>query len=449
MPPVFSTVIISHGSAFCNLNSGKEVLFLLVTAIRDMLWGLPTVFLIFSFGIYFSIKGRFLQLRAGHVLGETVFRRSSGSGGISPFSALSTALGGTVGIGSMVGVGLGIAYGGAGSVFWMWVCGIITSMIKYAEVYVAVDKRVSRGNEYAGGAMYCLADAGKRRTAVFFSVCCIVAALGVGNAVQSNTIGGALERMGVSLPVSGAVLAALLALVIFDGRSRIASVNSFLMPLFTALYIAVTLYVIVSEIEGFFPMLGSIFRGAFGFEAVAGGFSASLMTQALKVGVSKGIFSTEAGMGSSPIAHAAAADTTPHRQGLWGIIETSADTFVISTLTAFAMLLSGTDDIASVFIKGFGAAGGWMTIVFLSVFAFASIISWCFYADGCIAFLFPGRTAAFSVVFRLLSVAVAFGGVFLSSASVWAAADIFNALMIFPNLFMLFIYRKDIKYGAV
>ena len=113
------------------------------------------------------------------------------------------------------------------------------------------------------------------------------------------------------------------------------------------------------------------------------------------------------------------------------------------------MLLSGTDDISSVFIKGFGAAGGWMTIVFLSVFAFASIISWCFYADGCIAFLFPGRTAAFSVVFRLLSVAVAFGGVFLSSASVWAAADIFNALMIFPNLFMLFIYRKDIKYGAV
>ena len=170
--------------------------------------------------------------------------------------------------------------------------------------------------------------------------------------------------MGVSLPVSGAVLAALLSFVIFDGRSRIASVNSFLMPLFTALYIAVTLYVIVSEIEGFFPMLGSIFRGAFGFEAVAGGFSASLMTRALKVGVSKGIFSTEAGMGSSPIAHAAAADTTPHRQGLWGIIETSADTFVISTLTAFAMLLSGTDDIASVFIKGFGAAGGWMTIVF-------------------------------------------------------------------------------------
>ena len=237
--------------------------------------------------------------------------------------------------------------------------------------------------------------------------------------------------------------------MIFDGRSRIAAVNAFLVPLFSALYILAMLFIILQNASAFPDALRRIFSEAFGLRAAAGGFSASLLSAALRVGVSKGIFSSEAGMGSSPIAHAAAEGTTPYRQGLWGVAEIVIDTFVVSTLTAFALLLSGETEMEAVFRNAFGPAGSYILLAFLAVFAFASILAWVFYADGCIGYLFGGRKKAVSLAFRLLSVLFVFGGVFLSGEAVWAAADIFNALMIFPNLFMLYIYRKEIQYGVL
>ena len=424
---------------------------MLFELLRDLIWGLPTVGLIFGFGLYFTVKSRCIQLAGFKTLLRETFSgsRRTEKGGISPLTALSTALGGTVGIGSIVGVGLGISLGGAGSVFWMWVCGLVTAATKYAEVYIAVARRRRDGDGFVGGTMYCLDDAGRHGTAVFFSLCCILAAFGVGNLVQSNAIADVLAGVGAKPLFSGALLALLLAVVIFDGRSRIASVNAVLVPLFSALYILAMLFIILRNAEMFPEAVRRIFTEAFGFRAAAGGFSASLLSSALRIGVSKGIFSSEAGMGSSPIAHAAAEGTTPYRQGLWGVAEIVIDTFIVSTLTAFALLLTGHTEMDAVFRSAFGPAGSYILLAFLAVFAFASILSWVFYADGCIGFLFGTKKKAVSFVFRLLSVLFVFGGVFLSGEAVWAAADIFNALMIFPNLFMLFIYRKEIKYGVL
>ena len=424
---------------------------MLLELLRDLVWGLPTVGLILGFGLYFTVQSRCIQLRGLKTLARETLRgkHASEKGCISPLRALSTALGGTVGIGSIVGVGLGISLGGAGSIFWMWVCGLLTAAVNYAEVYIAVARRRREGDGFVGGTMYCLDDAGRHGMAIFFSLCCILAAFGVGNLVQSNAIADVLAGVGAKPLFSAALLALLLALVIFDGRSRIAAVNAFLVPLFSALYILAMLFIILQNASAFPDALRRIFSEAFGLRAAAGGFSASLLSAALRVGVSKGIFSSEAGMGSSPIAHAAAEGTTPYRQGLWGVAEIVIDTFVVSTLTAFALLLSGETEMEAVFRNAFGPAGSYILLAFLAVFAFASILAWVFYADGCIGYLFGGRKKAVSLAFRLLSVLFVFGGVFLSGEAVWAAADIFNALMIFPNLFMLYIYRKEIQYGVL
>lgn len=414
---------------------------------REILWGFPLIALLTVSGGYFTLRTGFFQLRLFRMCRNTVgglFARKEGRRAL--LASVSTALGGTVGVGSITGVAYGIAVGGAGSVFWMWVSGLFGMALKYAEVYLAVlhRKRLPDGS-YTGGAPYGLADAGFRRLGVLFALLCVFASFGVGNLAQIGALAEAAGALDVSAPVCGAVCAGLLAFALFGGRKRIGKLNTALVPAASVLYLLAVLWILVCRLPVLPAAFGRIFLEAFGIRAAFGGVTGSLLSHALREGFARGVFSNEAGVGSSPLAHASSGESDPQKQGEWGAFEVFADTFLVSTLTALALLAAGGEEfrMASLFGRLFGTGGIVLFTVLASVFAFSSILSWCYYSEVCLAFLaIPhGET-----VYRLLSVCAAFFGAFVPLHSLWAAADVLNALMILPNLFLLFLQRKEVVY---
>ncbi len=406
------------------------------------MWGLPTVALLAVMGLYFTFKTRLFTYKSvkrtiKNILGSLKKEKSIG---ISPFAAVATALGGTVGIGSIVGVGYGIQVGGAGSVFWMWVCSFFGMGLKYAEVKTA-SSRI--GGNKPGGAHIRLNGLGYRKLALVFCVLCICASFGTGNLTQTGAITSFLTENGISGIASAAVCATVIAFATFGGRQRIASINSYLIPSASAVYLILCAAVLFLNRAGIANAFSSIFREAFGFSAVTGGFSGALIAHTLKEGFARSIFSNEAGMGSSPLAHASAESDDPEVQSSWGIFEIFFDTFVISTLTALCLLSGGYSDPSYMFGLCFGGIGKWIFGALLAVFAFASVISWCYYAECCISFVSPKRKTllyAYRVFFSLC----AFLGIAVTGNAVWEISDILNALMMCPNLFLLFKCRKEI-----
>lgn len=414
--------------------------------IKDLVWGIPTVVILTLFGIYFTIKSRFFQLAGISDVFSTAIKdiKKSAGGGISAAMALSTALGGTVGIGSITGVALAISEGGAGSVFWMWVVGFLGCMLKYAEINVAVKNRQKTDGIFTGGAMYALNAMGKKKTAVFFSLMCISASFCTGCLTQSSAVTASLIPGGMPRAVCGIFISLAVLLSVAGGRRLIARISYALMPAAGFIYILLTLYIIITRVKFLPNAFGEIFRSAFGIKQAGAGIMGYFFSQAVRVGFTRGIFSSEAGMGSSPIVHSSSENATPHTQGKWGIIEMYADIFVFSTLTALALLMAGFDDVGVMYFKFFGDPGRVILPLLLSVFGFASIISWCFYAESCIKFLFSGKSRTVSVIYRISVSILSFLGAVAAAKAVWSVADIFNALMIYPNLYLLFIKRKEI-----
>lgn len=415
--------------------------------LRELLWGFPLIALLVVSGGYFTLRTGFFQLHPFRLCRNTVgglFKRKEGRWEL--LASVSTAIGGTVGVGSITGVAYGIAVGGAGSVFWMWVSGLTGMALKYAEVYLAVAhrKRLPDGT-CTGGAPYGLTDAGFRPLGVLFALLCVFASFGVGNLAQIGALAEATGTLGISAPVCGLVCAGLLAFALFGGRKRIGKLNTALVPAASALYLLAVLWILLCRLPALPGAFGRILREAFGIRAAFGGVTGSLLSRALREGFARGVFSNEAGVGSSPLAHASSGESDPQKQGEWGAFEILADTFLVSTLTALALLVAGGEDfrIAPLFGRVFGTGGVLLFTVLAAVFAFSSILSWCYYSDVCLAFLsIPhGET-----VYRLLSVCAAFFGAFVPLRSLWAAADILNALMILPNLFLLFLQRKEVVY---
>ena len=417
--------------------------------INSLVWGWPTVSLIAITGVVLMLGLRFMPLQR-LPYGVRMMLEPSDSqneGEISPFQALMTSLSATIGTGNIAGVAGAIAVGGPGAVFWMWVIAVFGIATKYAEALLAVHFRETddQGN-HVGGPMYYIRNGlgkGWSWLAGLFAVFGMLAGFGIGNGVQVFEVSSALETAGVPRVVTGIVLGVLVFAVIIGGIKRIAQAASAIVPLMSVLYVAACIVVLLINIGSVPGAIGLIFSNAFSGEAAAGG----AFGQVVLMGFKRGIFSNEAGLGSAPIAHAAANTNDPVRQGTVAMLGTFIDTLIICTMTALVIitttgesLINGTNELSgsnlsiAAFNTGLPGSGVVVTIG-LVVFAFTTVLGWSFYGERCTAYLF-GTSAI--LPFRLLWVAmVVFASIAGTSGSVWGVADTLNGLMALPNLVAL------------
>ena len=428
--------------------------------INGFVWGFPALFLILGVGLYISFRTKLPQITLFPASLRTFIAKLSGRkgepGSVSPFQALCTALAATVGTGNIAGVAGAIAIGGPGAIFWMWLCALIGMGIKFAEVTLAVRYRQKdAGGEYVGGPMYMIRNGMKgpwAPLAGMYSFFGVVAAFGVGNATQINavvtgineavTAFGGRETMAGNL-ILGIVLAVLIASILLGGMKRIGNLAERMVPFASVLYLLLGSGVLVARADQIAPALLAIFEGAFSPRAVTGGTVGSVFIT-LRIGVSRGVFTNEAGMGTASIAHAAAAVKHPVEQGLMGIVEVFLDTIVICTMTALVILVSGVpipygEDVgASLTAMAFSSVyGDWVSVVIaaaLCCFAIATVLGWGLYGARCAQYLFGQNVWKRFVL--LQSMAVVLGAV-LRTGTVWLLSETVNGLMAIPNLIAL------------
>lgn len=434
--------------------------------VNNFIWGVPAMICIIGVGLYLSIRTGFLQIRkfpyAMKVTFGRMFKKKEASdGALTPFQAVCTALAATVGTGNVAGVAGAIAIGGPGAIFWMWISALLGMCTKFAEVTLAVHFReTNRDGELVGGPMYYIKNGlGKqwRWLAYLFSAFGVLTVFGTGNATQVNTITTAIdtalfnfhiisEDMASTLNlIIGVVLAALIALILLGGIKRIGQVTEKLVPFMAVMYVILAIGVVVINFRNLPAVFGSIFEGAFHPASVTGGVVGSLF-MSMKKGVSRGIFSNEAGLGTGSIAHACADTRKPVKQGFFGIFEVFVDTIIICTLTALVILCSGVPigygaaAGAELTISGFTATyGGWVSIltaVAMCCFAFSTIIGWGLYGTRCIEFIFGSRVnKPFMLVYSLVAIV----GATMNLGLLWSIAETFNGLMVIPNLLAVFL----------
>lgn len=435
-------------------------------AVNSFIWGVPAMICIIGVGLFLSLRTRFIQIRRfpyaiRTTLGRMFSKKDASEGAITPFQAVCTALAATVGTGNIAGVAGAIAIGGPGAVFWMWISAFLGMCTKFSEVTLAVHFRETNPDgDLAGGPMYYIKNGlGKKWMwlAYLFSIFGILTVFGTGNATQVNTITTAVRSaltgygilpdsaVGTFNLVIGILLAVSVALVLLGGIKRIGSVAEKLVPFMALLYILLSLGVVFLHLENVPGVFSSIIQGAFSPSAVTGGVVGSFFTS-MKRGVSRGIFSNEAGLGTGSIAHACADTDDPVHQGMFGIFEVFADTIVICTLTALVILCSGIpitygqDAGAELTILGFTSTyGNWVSIftaIAMCCFAFSTILGWGLYGARCVEFLFsPAFIKPFMVIYALVSIP----GATVDLGLLWSIADTFNGLMSIPNLIAVFL----------
>lgn len=434
--------------------------------VNGFIWGIPAMICIIGIGLYLSIGTGFIQIRRfiyaiKHTLGKVFEKKEAESGAMTPFQAVCTALAGTVGTGNIAGVAGAIAIGGPGAVFWMWISALLGMCTKFSEVVLAVHfrERNDKG-DWVGGPMYFIKNGLPKKwhfLAVLFSVFGMVAVFGTGNATQVNTIVTAIDSVFTSYNLAeaeglgtinlalGIFIAVCVALVLLGGIRRIGSFTEKLVPFMAVFYIILAVGVVIMNIGRVPGVFASIFGGAFDPRAFTGGVVGSMFIS-MRRGVSRGIFSNEAGLGTGSIAHASADTGHPVQQGLFGIFEVFTDTIVICTLTSLVILCSGIDIVfgqaagADLTIAGFIASyGRWVSIftaVALICFAFSTTIGWGLYGSRCVEFLFGTRVIRpFMVVYALVSII----GATLDLGLLWDISDTFNGLMVIPNLIAVFL----------
>ena len=436
------------------------------TAVNNFIWGVPAMVCIFGVGLYLSIRTNFLQIRKfpyaiKTTLGRIFRKRDASDGAITPFQAVCTALAATVGTGNIAGVAGAIAIGGPGAIFWMWVSALFGMCTKYAEVTLAVHYReINANGELVGGPMYYIKNGLSKKwhwLAYLFAAFGVLTVFGTGNATQVNTITTAINSallnynvisesaVSTSNLIIGIIIAILIAMILLGGIKRIGHVTEKLVPFMALLYILLGLGVILLNIQNVPAVFASIFRGAFQPRAVTGGIVLSMFTS-LKKGVSRGIFSNEAGLGTGSIAHACADTKKPVKQGMVGSFEVCTDPIVICTLTALVILCSGVAvDYgkaagAELTILGFTSTyGSWVSIftaVAMCCFAFSTAVGWGLYGARCIEFLFSEKVIKpFMVIYSLVAIL----GATANLGLMWSIAETFNGLMAIPNLIALFL----------
>ena len=441
------------------------------SAVNNFIWGIPAMVCIIGVGLYLSIRTHFLQIRKfpyaiRTTIGRMFHKKNASEGAITPFQAVCTALAATVGTGNIAGVAGAIAIGGPGSVFWMWVSAVLGMCTKFSEVTLAVYYREKNADgDLVGGPMYYIKNGLGRRflwLAYLFAGFGVLTVFGTGNATQVNTITTAVnsalinfhvitqEQTSITNLVIGIIITVLIALILLGGIKRIGQVTEKLVPFMALLYIVLALGIVVFNWRVVPGVFVSIFEGAFSPSAVTGGVIGSMFLS-MKKGVSRGIFSNEAGLGTGSIAHACADTGKPVKQGMFGIFEVFTDTILICTLTALVILCSpitipyGQAAGAELTIQGFTSVyGNWVSIftaLAMCCFAFSTILGWGLYGARCIEFLFSSKvTKPFMVVYSFVAIL----GATADLGLMWSIADTFNGLMAIPNLIALFLLSGKI-----
>lgn len=441
------------------------------SAVNNFIWGIPAMVCIIGVGLYLSIRTHFLQIRKfpyaiRTTIGRMFHKRNASEGAITPFQAVCTALAATVGTGNIAGVAGAIAIGGPGSVFWMWVSAVLGMCTKFSEVTLAVYYREKNADgDLVGGPMYYIKNGlGKRFLwlAYLFAGFGVLTVFGTGNATQVNTITTAVnsalinfhvitqEQTSITNLAIGIIITVMIALILLGGIKRIGQVTEKLVPFMALLYIVLALGIVVLNWRVVPGVFVSIFEGAFSPSAVTGGVIGSMFLS-MKKGVSRGIFSNEAGLGTGSIAHACADTGKPVKQGMFGIFEVFTDTILICTLTALVILCSpitipyGQAAGAELTIQGFTSVyGNWVSIftaLAMCCFAFSTILGWGLYGARCIEFLFSSKvTKPFMVVYSFVAIL----GATADLGLMWSIADTFNGLMAIPNLIALFLLSGKI-----
>ena len=454
-----------------------------VDVLNGYAWGPWMLILLVGTGIYLSIRVGFIQFgRFGYAMKNTVgkmFKKvEAGEGEVTPLQAVTTALAATVGTGNIAGVTGAIIVGGPGAVFWMWVSALFGMVTKYAEVVLSIKYRERNAKgDWVGGPMYYIKNGLGKGWAWLGYVFCVLGALaafGIGNMTQVNTIASSINNaidqfggntaattvalFGQTVPVSsiviGVIIAIIVALVLLGGIKRIGSVTEKLVPVMAAIYIIGAFIVIFSNLNAIGPAFGMIFKGAFSADAALGGATGIAIMTTIQKGVGRGVFSNEAGLGSAPIAHAASSEKDPVKQGLYGIFEVFMDTIVICTLTSICMLICTADaqagglaidwgsnamDSTALMADSFGTVfggkiGALIIAVGISLFALSTVLSWSLYGTRCFEFLFKGKGLR---IYQLIFVVAVVIGSTLKMSLVWNIADTLNGFMALPNLVAL------------
>lgn len=431
-----------------------DFLIQLNSKINTFLWGPFLISVLIGIGLYYSLGTGFIQLTKFKQIFKEIFtrRKKEFEGDITPLQAVSVALAGTVGVGNIAGVATAISLGGPGAIFWMWVSGFLGMATKYAEVVLGIKYRIRqlRGPLLGGPMVYIRRGLGKKFNflALTFALLGALAAFGIGNMTQANSVAIGFEKLGIPRVFTGIFLIFVVGMVTIGGLKRIAQVASFCVPFMCLLYFFGALVIIVLNIAHLPQTLGLIFKGAFTPLAACGGFLGAGVKQAIRWGMARGIFSNEAGLGSAPMAHATAKTDHPVRQGLYGILEVFIDTIVICSATALAILvtstwkegLTGAVLTISAFQKVLGKFLGFFLVVFSMVLtAYDTILAWGFYGETCSAYLFGPRARNIYRIFWLPPILI---GALGKLEVIWNIADTLNALMAIPNIIALFLLGK-------
>lgn len=447
---------------FANIDSFASF----VSWLDNVVWGPLMLILIVGTGVFLTIRLKFRPWRnLGYAL-KSIFakRDETKAGDISPFQSLMTALSATVGVGNIAGVATAMAAGGPGALFWMWLTAIVGLSTKYAESTLAVKFRtVNDKGEMAGGTMFALRDGLKNKTlgkvlGFLFALFAVVASFGIGNMTQSNTVAGAMSNaFGVPTWISGVVLVIFCLIVILGGIKKIGAYTGKIVPFMAAFYFIISIVFILMNLGKLPDGVYNIFVGAFSPQSIMGGVLGNIIATAIQKGVARGVFSNEAGLGSAPIAAAAAQTDHPARQGYVNMTGTFIDTIIICSLTGLVIAcsgvlydpltgayttLSGADLSAAAFSTTFGIYGSWFVAISVFLFAFSTILGWSYYGEKCLEYLAGGTRL--NVAYRLIFSLLPFVGAMVSLELAWNISDVFNALMAIPNLIALILMSNII-----
>ena len=445
-------------------------------AILDFIYGnilsIVMMVMLIAVGLFLTIKTGALQFRrfgyaTKNTIGSLFDKRQhvKEAGSVSPFQAVTTALAGTIGTGSIAGLATALVSGGPGAVFWMWISALLGMVTKYSEILLSIKYREkNEEGAWVGGPMYYIKKGLKSEwLAILFALFAMIACIGTGNATQSNAISGVMEST-LSVPTwtTGLILTIIVALVILGGIKRIASVNEKVVPSMAIFFVVCAIIVLCINCQKIPSAFALIFKEAFNFKSALGGVAGYGVLSAMRYGVGRGVFTNEAGLGSAPIAHSASSTTDPVKQGWWGMFEVFATTIIICTMSALVILTSDAYQViyqakdlspalngAALSSQAFNEAvpnvGKFGVAIATVFFSLSTILGWAYYGEVCVGYIFKKHRKTAVMIYRIVYVASVFVGAISNIGVVWLIADCFNVLMAVPNLIALIVLSKTVK----